>query len=146
MSCKNSHFSVCFSEGDACSLLKSRSKKVVVLVPSSFSGNQAFVCIYITYGKSRCETHSHTHFSPPLLYLLYSLFKRLLTSYGAALGSAARVCALKQHKHPDTLFITAMSIELQSGPSWWAQSWWSRWRPVYFPGNIMPWWLILVFW
>lgn len=82
------------------------------------------------------EARSHVHLlshsiissllsspNPPLLYLL---FIALLTTFRAALVYAAYVCALKQHKHPDTLLITAMSIELQS--SLFPASTRARWR------------------
>lgn len=65
---------------------------------------------------------------PTTSFPRYLLFKRPLTTFRAALGYAACVSVLKQHKCSDTLFLTAMSIELQSGLPQWGQSTRIQWR------------------
>lgn len=115
------------------------------------------ICIYLIYNKSRRgSTQSRPltltldHLQPPLLYQppLFLLFIARLTTFRAALVYTAYVCALKQHKHPDTSCVTAMSIELQSSlfqastrTRWWTDGLFSRvisrygtppgsWRPI----------------
>ena len=107
-------------------LIRPQAATLFLFVFTSFTINQE------EEARSHVHLVSHSIISSLLSPPLYLVFIVLLTTFRAALVYAACVCALEQHKHCDTLLITAMLIELQSSLSQQAQGH-ADGRPAYFP-------------